>query len=74
MASMRALEAAQDHHGDMNQKKENEKVCQEEVQRARGLVAAKDGDHLRDYGGDGGRHGEPGDDDQGKEEKDDGKI
>ena len=41
--------------------------------RAR-LVAAKNGDELRNHGGDGRRHGEPRDDDQRKEEKDDGKV
>ena len=35
MAQHAGLEPAQDHHGDMNQKKENEKICQEEVHGAR---------------------------------------
>ena len=58
----------------MDEKKEHEKVAEEKMQRARGLMSTKNGDELGKHGSDRWRHGKAGDDDQRKEEKDHGEV
>jgi len=58
----------------VNEEKKNERERKKKVKSARGLVAAEDGDELREDGSDGRGHGKSGDDDQGKDQKDDGEI
>ena len=58
----------------MDQKEEHQKDGDEEVDGARGLLAAQQSDRGGKYGGDGGGHGQAGPDHQREENEDHGQI
>jgi hypothetical protein len=66
--------SGENHHGDMNEEKKKEKVCKEKVKSARSLVAAENGDDLRNHGSDDRRHGKSRDDSHRKEYKYDSQV
>ncbi len=65
-----ASESSQTHHHDVDQKEEHKKHGDEEMDGARGLLAAEHGDDGWNRGCDGRRHRQAGPDHQGKEHED----